>query len=61
MLKHCTYDKIKLLNEMSSIVWFIEKHAKEDAKNANDTQCHELLEKLAQDLEEYIDALHKML
>ena len=61
MLKHCTYDKIKLLNELSSMLWFIEKHAKQDAKDAGDISCHELLEKLAHDLNTHIDALHKSL
>ena len=61
MLKHCTYDKVKLLKELSSIVWFIEKHAKQDAKDAGDTSCHELFEKLGRDLNSYIDELHKSL
>lgn len=61
MLDHCTYDKVKLLHEISKIVWFIEKHAKQDAKNANDMECHDLFEKLAQDLEKYITQLQAML
>lgn len=61
MLDHCTYDKVKLLNEISSIVWFIEQHGKKDAKNAGDMVCHDLFEKLAQDLEKYVVKLREML
>lgn len=61
MLDHCTYDKVKLLKELSSMVWFIEKHAKNDANKANDMACHELLEKLAEDMEKYIVKLREML
>lgn len=61
MLDHCTYDKIKLLHEISSLVWFIEHHAKGDAKTAKDVACQELLDKLAQDLEKYIVKLREML
>ncbi len=61
MLKHCTYDKIKLLSELSSMLWFIEKHAKQNAKDEKDISCQELFEKLAHDLDKYIDALHKSL
>lgn len=60
MLDHCTYDKIKLLHEISSIIWFIEKHGKEDAQHAKEHACHELLERLKQDLEKYIDELYKL-
>ncbi len=61
MLDHCTYDKIKLLHELSSLLWFIEKYAKGDAKNANDTKCNEALDKLAQDLGKHIDQLNAIL
>ena len=61
MLDHCMYDKVKLLHELSKIVWFIEKHAKQNAKNANDMKCHDTFEKLAQDLEKYINQLQAML
>ena len=61
MLDHCTYDKVKLLHDLSKTVWFIEKHAKQNAKNANDVKCHDLFEKLAQDIEKYIDSIQEML
>jgi len=61
MLKHCTYDKVKLLHELSSLLWFIENHAKSDAQKAEDKQCYEVLEKLAKDLEKYVAQLHDSL
>jgi len=57
MLDDCTYDKIKLINELSSIVWFIEKHAKQNALNIKDEQCFDMLEKLAEDIEKFTDPL----
>ncbi|OQA35737.1 MAG: hypothetical protein BWY54_00467 [Candidatus Dependentiae bacterium ADurb.Bin331] len=59
MLNHCMYDKIKLVHQLSSILWFIEKHAKNDAKSANDMKCHDTLEKLAIDLEKYVKQLEE--
>jgi hypothetical protein len=61
MLDQCTYDKVKLLHELSTIVWFIEKHAKQDAKNAHDMKSYDLFEKLAQDIENYITQIQDML
>jgi hypothetical protein len=61
MLDHCTYDKVKLLHKLSSMLWFIEKHAKNDAKMANDAECAAILQKMSKDLEKYIDELHKTL
>jgi len=57
MLDHCTYDKIKLLDELSSVLWFIEKHAKQNALNAKDQECFDMLEKLAEDIEKHIEPL----
>ena len=58
MLDHITYDKIRLLHDLSRIVWFIEKHAKADAQNAGDTKCYDLFEKCAIDLSKHIQILH---
>ncbi len=51
MLDDCQYDKIKILQELSSIAWFIEKHAKENAKQARDEECALILEQIKKDLE----------
>lgn len=59
MLNHCEYDKIKLIHELSSLMWFIEKHAKDDAQQANDDVCYKILQELSQSLEAYIDKLRE--
>ena len=60
MLKSIAYDKIKLLHELSQIIWFIEKHAKNNAKNCNDTAYFDMLELMAQDLEKHINQLKEI-
>lgn len=57
MLDHCTYDRIKLLHELSRLLWFIEKHGKPNAKEEGDQQLFDNLEKLAQDLEKNVAQL----
>lgn len=59
MLSHCTYDKVKIIYELSKMLWFIEKHAKQDAKNEQDSTCYDNFEKLAQDLEKHIAQFKK--
>jgi hypothetical protein len=54
-----TYDKIKILHELSCILWFIKKHALKNAKN--DKQCLSLLKKIEADLTKHINALHQMI
>lgn len=59
MLKNCTYDKVKLLHKLSSLLWFIENHAKVDAINADDVNFNELLKNLSEDLENSIVEIQK--
>lgn len=61
MLQNCEYDKIKILHQLSSILWFIEHHAKSDAKNAGDKECQDVLDKLAKDLQGHIKQLSESL
>ena len=61
MLDDCKYDKIKLLHEMSSIAWFIKKHAIENAKNAGENDCLELYKTMLHDAEKNIEQLKKQL
>lgn len=61
MLNNCKYDKIKLLHELSCILWFIKKHAKEDAQKENHGECLLLYEELQKSLEEQISKLHHAL
>jgi len=57
MFSDCTYDKIKLLHEMSSLVWFIEKHALPDAQKVNDEECITILTSLSEDLKKHLGKL----
>ena len=57
MMENATYNKVKLLNSLSELIWFIKKHALADAEQANDTDCVELLKQLHADLEKQLAAL----
>lgn len=64
MSMHCSdnkFDKIKLFYELAKVKWFIEKHAKADAKKEGDNKFHEYLTKLLPDLEKHISELDEML
>jgi len=61
MLDNCTYDIIKLLYKLSSELWFIQKHAKDNAKKIKDTECLKTLEMVEKDLERNIKRLSKFL
>lgn len=54
MLNDCNYNKVRLLRDLSRIVWYLQKHAKEDAKKAGHETCHAMCEELEKDLEEHI-------
>ena len=57
MLKDCNYDKIRLLAELSKIVWFIENHAKKDAEKENHPLCYAMYDELQKDLEKHMEKL----
>lgn len=57
MLNDCNYTKIRLLHDLSRIVWYIEKHAVEDAENENHKLCKEEYKELKADLEKHIEKL----
>ena len=61
MLKNGRYDKVKILHEMSSLLWFIKEHAiKESAKQGHD-QCLTYYKELEKDLEKHIHLLEEMI
>lgn len=60
MLDHASYDKAKLIHELSAIVWFIENHAKKDAQAKGDIKCHDLFELIAEDIEKHLPALKEL-
>lgn len=57
MMDNASYNKIKLLHQVSELIWFIEKHALEDAKKAGDTSCIETLKQVHANLEKQLTAL----
>lgn len=56
-LDNCCYNQVKLLHEISKMVWFIEKHAAIDAQQAKDEKCFAALEDLRHDLEKHIEKI----
>jgi len=61
MLDNCQYNKVKILHELSSLAWFIEKHAIENANKAGDTSCIKEMEEIKKDLVKNIDRLKNIL
>lgn len=57
MLSDCNYNKVRLLHDLSRIVWYLKKHAKEDAKKHGHPLCHAMCEDMEKDLEKHIDKL----
>ncbi len=57
MLQDAIYDKVKLLHGLSCLSWFVEKHARDNAKKAGDSELSALLESLQADLDKSIDKL----
>lgn len=57
MLDNGTYNKIKIVHELSALAWFIEKHAIKDAEVAGDNQCVASLTHLHRNLLEAIERL----
>lgn len=61
MMKNSSYNTIKLLHQLSEIIWFIEKHALDDAQNAGDALCVETLKALHANLEDQLSELQKLI
>lgn len=59
MLDNATYNKVKIIYQLSKIIWFIDKHSLLDANNAGDKESLELLTMLKKDLEKYLEKLQK--
>lgn len=57
MLDNCTYNKIKLIHEISSLIWFIQKFGIKDAKDNGDTKCVEILQHLEKDLNTHLEQI----
>jgi hypothetical protein len=61
MLDNCSYNNVKLLHDLSRLLWFLKKHAIQDALRANDTDSMLMYEKLEKDLQEYIERLEELI
>lgn len=61
VLDNCSYNKVKMMHELSSLLWFIQKHAKLDAQAAGDIDCIQMLEELERDVQKHLERLSKSL
>ncbi|HLC51631.1 MAG TPA: hypothetical protein VJI98_00120 [Candidatus Nanoarchaeia archaeon] len=59
-MDNCTYNKAKLLHELSKITGFVKTHAIKDAKGRH-TKCKSYLEDLYQDLAKHMRYLQEAL
>ncbi len=59
MLDNASYNKIKLLYKLTELQWFIEKHAINDANEAGDKACAELMLAIQRDLEKHVEKLQR--
>lgn len=58
-LDNSSYNKIKLLHNLSGIIWFIEKHAILDAEQAGDRECLEILNSIKNNAEKHVEKLQR--
>ncbi len=61
MMENASYDKVKLLHQLSELVWFIDKHALKDLQEAGDNCCLNTLKEVHTELEQQVKALQKTL
>lgn len=57
MLENCNYNKVRLLHDLSRIIWYLKKHAKADAKKAGHEECHKICIELEKDLEKHVKTI----
>ena len=57
MLDNCNYNAIKILHELSSLAWFLQKHAIQDEKKDQHSQYLVMYEQLLKDLDKHINAM----
>lgn len=61
MLPNGRYDKIKVLHDMSSLLWFIKEHAIKEAAKQGHNDCLTYYKEIEKDIEKHIRALEEML
>lgn len=57
MKSDCNYDKVKLLHEVSRMIWRIRKHYMKDAEKEGHPLCKKMYEEMAKDLESHREKL----
>ncbi len=57
MLKDCNYDKTRLLYELSRLLGYLKRHAKEDAEKEGHKKCISMYEEMEADLEKHLEKL----
>ena len=57
MKSNCNYDKIKLLQEVSHMIWRIRKTYMKDAEKSKHPLCKKMYKELADDLEKHKEKL----
>ena len=53
MKSNCNYDKVKLLHEVSHMIWRIRRHCIKDAEKSRHPLCRKMYHELAADLEKH--------
>jgi hypothetical protein len=61
MLHNADYNAIKLLHDICTLHWFIEKHAIDDAKRAEQNEMVALLQDMSTMLATYEQTLHRIM
>ncbi len=60
MLDNCTYNKVKLIHDLSGIAWFMKHFCHKDAKGCS-KECCKMFADVQKDLEKTIERLEKNL
>lgn len=55
MLENPSYNQVKVLNDLSSMAWFVERHAMPDMENCNQPLTKTCYEELLEDLNKHIE------
>jgi Skp family chaperone for outer membrane proteins len=59
MLKDESYDKVKLLHELSHVLNFLKKHALPEVEQKNQPLTEKLYQELAEDLDKHVEKLRQ--
>lgn len=59
-MDNCTYNKVKLLHELSKVAGFVKMYAINDAKGAH-SKCKSYMTRLHKDLTSHLEKLQKAL